>query len=201
MKVQTPVLLESVGRERYGSDHLWSFWAQHLHGHPEHACNEMPLLPSLGALGWRRWEWEHLVDENVAPKLSPFLLQHPDETFLCYACLWSSTFKFCPESFSRCTPGHSGILSWLLLIWTNNGTCFIFIFPPQFKNWDCYLKNDTEKEIMTMFFFLSASTILPISLRYMMTFFMAILVCEPFQVPHGNGRVTALEGDRPGLGS
>lgn len=76
---------------------------------------KMLLLPNLDTLRWRKWEWEYLVDGNLAPKLSPFFLQHPEDLSLCYACLWSSTLKFCPESSSCSILGHTDILSLLLL--------------------------------------------------------------------------------------
>lgn len=55
---------------------------------------------------------------------------------------------------------------------------------------------------MIIFSFSSASTILPCFLAiHDKFFFIVTLVCEPFQIPHGNGKITALEGVRPGLES
>lgn len=95
----------------------------------------------LRTLGW----WKSCTQALSLP------LPAPNDLSLSKACLWSSALKFCPESFSCSTLGHSDILS-LLLLFEQIATLALFSFlTAQFKNWNYCQKWDWKRSDYTLF--------------------------------------------------
>lgn len=166
------------------------------HEHSEDAAATQPWCAEIRGMGMRTLGWWKSCTQ--APSLP---LPAPSDLSLSEACLWSSALKFCPESVSCSILGHSDILS-LLLLFEQIATLALFSFLQHNLKIGTNAKNETEKEVTLLSFSSSPSTILPYCFVIYEDFFiLATLVCEPFQIPKGSWRVTALGGRQTGFES
>lgn len=129
---------------------------------------KMLLLPLLGTLRWGKWgrifgPWESCTQ---APPFSPPVLM----TFLSLMLVSKVNLKVLSwEFFLFCTRTLQHLVNGSIIL-TNNDTCFIFFFTPQFGNWNYLKKNDTKKEIITKFSFSSVSFLFPCNAWWLFLF-------------------------------
>lgn len=158
---------------------------------------KMLLLPCPVTLRWRIREWNILGMGIWYPSFPLSSSSIPKELSLSYACLWSSTWRFYPKSFSCSALEHSDILS-LLLLFERKMTLALFSFPHRNLKIGAILRKWYQKRNNGYVLLLSSlnnSSLFPCK-RWRL-FITTILVCEPFQISCAGGRVIDLEADRP----
>lgn len=120
---------------------------------------EMLLLPLLGTLKWGKWgrifgPWESYTQ---APHFSPPALM----TFLSRMLVLKVNFKVLSwELFLFYSRARQHLVNGSVIL-TNNDTCLIFFFYTTIWKLKLFLKNDTKKEIITMFSFSLVSFLFP----------------------------------------